>query len=1056
MNKPFVHTHVHTQHSLLDGLSNIEDLIARAVELQQPAIAITDHGTMSGVYKFQSVARQAGLNPLIGCEVYVAPRSHLDKDREPFHLLLLAMDETGYGNLMKLVTIASLRGFYYKPRIDWDLLQQYSEGLITTTGCLAAQIPRLVAAGKIEEADAVFERYLDLFGDRFYLELQMHDDPKLVPMLERVNGYLLGKMHTHGVQPIATSDVHYVRREDCRLHDVLLCINTGSRLNDPARMKMEGTTYYLQSRTEMEQVWSEIPAALDNTVRLAERCDVRFNHSGYYLPPFAIPDGYTVDSYLESLCQKGLIWRYGERASSAEVQERLSFELTVIRQMGFSSYFLLVWDLTQYARTMGIWHNARGSAAGSIVSYALGVSLIDPLEHGLMFERFLNPGRISMPDIDLDFADHRRGEMIAYAVRKYGEDKVAAISTFATMGGKGAFRDAARAYGLPLNETDRIAKMIPDKTTIADARTGVAELRQALENDPLAAKVMDTAARLVGVKRQAGQHAAGYIIGDRPLDQIVPLVRLDKKADIVQQAIAFDMNEAEKLGLLKVDFLGLSTLTALETTCNLIWTRHGVRYTAETIPYRHTGDPENDAAVDAAVQLIASGETVGVFQVEGEGITAMLKQMQPKTYANIMAAVALYRPGPMEHFPTYNNRLHGAPVETLHPRLAELMADTYGIIVYQEQVMKVAADMFGYLPGAADQIRKAVSKKIRPELEKHRITFMTEGVTRGIDEETITAIFDEIQKFADYAFPKSHAASYGMVTMFTAYLKARYPSEFMAGLLSAHLGDMDKMALYLNDCRRMGIQVLPPCVNESGVDFTVDREGNIRMGMGAIKNVGLGFAQTIVDARTQRFASLSDFCQRVQLNKKGAEWLIKVGALDTFGYTRAALIASLDNLMVKKKTPTRQLSMFDDLPQISIKITPTSEYPERERLAFEHEGLGIYLSARPVDRYRTTLSQQDTVAVSRIPDHIGASVKVGGEIVAVRKITTKKGDPMARVTIEDWRDGQPIVVVVFPRDWSTTQLYFVEGAVVTLWGRVERSQRDNEIQLLFTTLETCY
>lgn len=768
-NKDFVHLHVHTEFSLLDGLSKIKPLMQRVKELDMPAVAITDHGTMFGVMNFFRAARKTGVKPIIGLEAYLARRGMEDRDpnldSRPYHMLLLAKNKVGYQNLLKLASEAQLRGYYYRPRIDKELMEKHSEGIIATSGCMAAEIPRMIEQGADDtEIRNMIGWYQDVFGaENFYLELQEHD----IDQIHVLNKWLVNNGKANSIPLVATNDVHYVRAEDYDPHDTLMCIQTGSTKNEVKRMRMTDQSYHLRTPDEMWRLFGEVPEALTNTVKIAEMCDLELEHEGYHLPIFPVPDGYTEESYVRYLCQKGLVWRYGEHANDDVVQERLDYELGIIHRMGFDTYFLIVWDLCEFARHADIWWNVRGSGAGSVAAYSLGITSIDPLQNSLIFERFLNPGRVSMPDIDLDYPDDRRGEMIEYTAAKYGQDKVAAIITFGTMGSKAAIRDVGRAFDMPLTEVNRVAGMLPSgakpvkfKDAFGDEPgKAVPELKQAYETNREIRKLIDTARSLEGVVRHASTHAAGVIVADRPLYEYIPLHRPTKGSAEdapVKMVTQFDMETSESIGLLKVDFLGLATLTIMRKACELVERYHGVRYTMDNIPYRpDPNDPEKTRMVEEMFEMIGRGETIGVFQIESAGMRRMLTEMKPQTFEHIIAAISLYRPGPMDYIPTFNHRLHGEePIEYKHDLLRPILEETYGIIVYQEQIMQIASDLFGYSLGDADLMRRAVSKKKKEALLEHKSKFIERGPEHGVDVASAEAIFDDIEFFARYGFNK--------------------------------------------------------------------------------------------------------------------------------------------------------------------------------------------------------------------------------------------------------------------------------------------------------------
>src|SRR5512139_237554 len=844
----FAHLHVHTEYSMLDGFSNIKKLIKRVKELDMPAVAITDHGTMFGVIDFYKAAKEAGIKPIIGVEAYMAARGMKDRDskldRSSYHLLLLAENETGYKNLLKISSAAQLDGFYYYPRIDRDFLAAHSEGIICTSGCMSAEIPRALLNDNPEEAVRRMDWYYDVFGpERFFVELQQHNIKEITDL----NRKLVEMGARYSAKYIATNDVHYINQGDARYQDILLAIQTQALLSDKDRMRMTDDSYYLRTPEEMSRLFAEVPDALSNTLLIAERCNVDLSFKGYHLPDFPVPDGFTAETRLRYLCEQGAQKRYGDRANSPEVRERLDYELGIIHKMGFDSYFLIVWDLCRHAKENGIWYNARGSAAGSIVAYVLEIALVDPLQHNLLFERFLNPGRISMPDIDLDFRDDRRAEMLEYCVHKYGSDKVAQIITFGTMGTKAALRDVARVMEIPLPEVDRVAKLVPfvsgRNTTMEDAMA-IPEFKEIYKSKPELRELIDTAAKMEGTVRNAGTHAAGVVISDKPILEYLPLHRPTSNSydTPIKTVTQFEMGILDSLGMLKVDFLGLITLSIMAKACDMIEKRHGIKFDLNNIPLH---DPK-------AFQLMGSGQTAGVFQLEGGGMTRWIVQMKPKTLDNIIAMVALYRPGPMAFIPDYIARMHGeAEVEYRHPKLEPIFKDTYGIPVYQEQLMRAAVELAGYTPSESDELRKAISKKKKEEIEKHRHKFVTGAVSQGIDKETAEAIYSDWEEFARYGFNKSHAADYGVIAVQTAYLKAHYTAEYMTALLSANAGKTEQVALYVAEARSMGVPVLPPEINASFWDFSIEdvdpstlpsvagqAQPHIRFGLGAIKNAG--------------------------------------------------------------------------------------------------------------------------------------------------------------------------------------------------------------------------
>jgi len=1043
----FVHLHVHTEYSLLDGFSNIKKLVARAKEMNMPALAITDHGTMFGVIDFYERAKEAGIQPIIGIETYMAARTMKEhepkEDRKSSHLLLLAENQTGYKNLLQIASAAQLEGFYYYPRIDKEFLARHAEGLICSSGCMSAEVPRLLEQGQVDLARRSLDWYYEVFGkEHFFLELQQHD----IPALETINKNLLELGHRYDSQFIATNDVHYIDPEDARLQDILLAIQTGTLLSDPDRMRMTDPSYYLRPPEEMGRLFAEIPQALSNTLLVAERCKVDLSVEKYRLPRFEVPPGYTPESYLRTLCEEGTKRRYAERAGSEEVRTRLDYELGVIHKMGFDAYFLIVWDLCRYARERGIWYNARGSAAGSIVAYTLDITLVDPLRHELLFERFLNPGRISMPDIDLDFRDDRRSEMLEYTVNKYGQDKVAQIITFGTLGARAALRDVGRVMDIPLPEVDRVAKLVPNipgkPVSLAEAIEQVPDLKAAYESADHLHELIATAAKMEGVVRNAGTHAAGVVISDEPLLEYLPLHRPTSNSEEtpIKTVTQFEMGILEKLKMLKVDFLGLATLTIMARACDSIEQRHAVKYTLNDIP---TDDPET-------FKFLGEGNTLGVFQMEGSGMTRWLVQMKPQTLDNIIAMVALFRPGPMDFIPDYISRMHGeSPVEYRHPALEPIFSSTYGIPLYQEQLMRAAVDLAGYSPSEADDLRKAISKKKKEDIEKHRKKFVKGAMTHGIPPDTAEAIYADWEEFARYGFNRSHAADYGVLAVQTAFLKLHYPIEYMSTLLSVTKHETEKMALYVNDTRSMGVEVLPPDINSSEWDFLIEESNGrfaIRFGLGAIKNVGQGAVELITQARKGgKFKDLNDFAARLDLRgvgKRALESLIKVGALDSFG-PRAAMLELLDRMIAVSSSHFRaeqagQMSLFGAHTGVRevINLPAVPDADRREMLNWERELIGMYISEHPLTPYVDTLRRVVSYYSSNLGEAAhGEPVRVAGMISGIRPHQTKTGKMMAWVTLEDLQGT--IELVVFPRTWEKYQFQLEIGGVILAEGKVD-------------------
>lgn len=1054
----FVHLHVHSEYSLLDGLSRLKRLVAQAKALGQPAIALTDHGTMYGTMEFYRAAKAAGVKPIIGMEAYLSDGPMQERQQRRYHLLLLAENQTGYQNLLRLASDAQLEGFYYRPRIDHERLAQHKEGLIVTSGCMASEIPRLIEEGQIDKAKQQVDWYLQVFGrEHFFLELQEHN----IPELHTINKTLLGWGPHYQLRYVATNDVHYVQRQDAKPHDLLLCIQTGKVVAESDRMRMSDDSYYLKSREEMARLFGEVPGALDNTLLIAERCDVDLTPTGYHLPPFEVPQGFGAASYLRQLCEQGLRWRYRDQAEAPEVRARLEHELNIIHRMGFDTYFLIVWDLCMAARRRDIWWNVRGSAAGSIVAYSLGITMVDPLDTGLIFERFLNPGRVSMPDIDLDFPDDRRHELIEYTVQKYGQDQVAQIITFGTLGARAAVRDVGRAMDVPLPEVDRIAKMIPaipgKPISIKEAMAQVPELKEAAKSDYVR-ELLENASSLEGVARHASTHAAGVIISDKPLVEYCPLHRptkgnADSGIGIVTQ---WPMEVLESIGLLKVDFLGLSTLSVMRRACDLIQERHGVEFNLDNIPLE---DPK-------AFELLASGDVMGVFQVEGSGFRRVLTEMRPNKYEHIVAVLALYRPGPMEYIPNYIRRMHGEEKVTYrHPKLEPILKETYGIIVFQEQIMRMATDLAGYAPSEADLMRKAVAKKKKADLLKHRKMFVEGSVENGIPRETVDAIFDDLEAFARYGFPKGHAADYAVITCQTAYLKAHYPVEYMTALMTVERHNVEKIGLLVAECRKLGIEVLPPDVNASDIDFSIEEEAEgkyaIRFGLGAVKNVGEGPVETILAARQTGgfFKNLDDFCRRVdlrQVNRRALESLIRVGALRPFG-TRSQLLAGIEHIMghsasIHKAKDVGQMSLFGAATGLTFSaeeailaaLPEIPEVPRKEILGWEKDLVGTYVSEHPLQNVIADLQNTITHFSGDLDDSLnGQMVTLAGTVDYIRRHITKKGDPMAFVGLEDLQGL--VEIVVFPRTWKETQNTWEVDKILIVGGRVDAKGREPKI-----------
>ncbi len=1055
----FVHLHVHSEYSLLDGMPHPQALAARAAELKQPALALTDHGALFAAIEFYDACQAQGIKPIIGVEAYLARRSMKDRDeredRKAYHLLLLAENDEGYHNLLKLVSIAELEGFYYNPRMDKPLLEKYRAGIIATTGCPSAEIPRLLQDGRRQDARRALAWYREVFRDHLYVELQEHGLPTMVDL----NKELVALAREFDLPLIATNDVHYLRPEDASAQDILLCIQTNTVITDSKRMRMDGSDYFLKSSAEMHAVWHELPEALSNTLRVAERCNVNLDFQGYHLPHFPVPQGFTAETYLRHLCAEGFQRHYPNGNPAARA--RLEYELAVIHQMGFDTYFLIVWDLCRAARERDIWYNVRGSAAGSMAAYCCGMTRLDPLEHGLIFERFLNPGRVTMPDIDLDFQDDRRGELIEYTVQKYGRDNVAQIITFGTLAAKAAIRDVGRALDYPLSEVDRVAKLLPTGPNVhlAESLEKIPEFRQVYETNDYLRKLIDTARLLEGVARNAGTHAAGVVVADKPLVEYVPLHRPTKGDAAGFPVTEFEMTVLERVGLLKMDYLGLTTLTVMRRACDLISARHHTTFTLDNIPVE---DPQ-------AFDLLARGEVVGVFQVESAGLRRVLMQMKPSKFEHVVAAISLYRPGPMEYIPSFINRMHGLErVQYDHTVLEPILAETYGICVYQEQIIRMAMDAAGYSASDADLLRRAVGKKDKEKLLNERARFVAGCQTHsGMSQAVAEKLFDDLEHFARYGFNKAHSADYAVLTCQTAYLKAHYPIEYMTALLTTEMGNVEKVGQFVNEARRMGISVLPPDVNSSASQFTIAATGDaIHFALGAIKNVGSGAVEAIVRARPPggAFQSLDDFCRRVDLrlvNRRALESLIRAGALDGFG-RRAQLLKVLDRMMAASQAAHQasdrgQLSMFGPfatgvaLSADTFGTLPDEpELPPRDKLADEKELTGAYFSDNPLMRLARAPRQNVTHLINQLDESLAKQVvTLAGIIASPRVITTKKGDAMAFVQLEDPTGA--IEVTIFPKTYERTRDLWRADAVLLVKGKVEL--RNGKLQILCDSAE---
>jgi DNA polymerase III subunit alpha len=1035
----FTHLHVHSHYSLLDGLPKIDQLLDYALEMGMDSLALTDHGNVYGAVEFFKKAQEKGIKPIIGSELYMALEKMSDKrpniDDKRYHLVLLAKNNVGYRNLVKLITKAHLDGFYYKPRIDEELLAQYSEGLIGLSACIAGKIPRLILSKKMEEAEKTALKYQEIFGkDSFYLELQHHphsNDQKTV------NKGLLSLSKKLNIPLVATNDVHYLKKEDAEAQDVLMLINTGSDPNDPERLTLKADDFSLRSQEEMIRDFEDIPEAIDNTQKIADLCNFQFELGKVKLPQFAVPTGETPEEYLEKLCQKGLKTKFGEELNK-EITERLKYELSIIKQTGFASYFLIVQDFVNWAKENRIVVGpGRGSVGGSLVAFLLNITNVDPLKYDLLFERFLNPDRISLPDIDLDFTDRRRDEVIHYVAEKYGHDKVAQIITFGTMAARAVVRDVGRAMGYTYSYCDRVAKMIPFGMSLADTMKRVAEFRSLYESDPQAEKLIDAAKKLEGVARHASTHACGVVISNTSLDEVVPLQHptQDDQAIVTQ----YEMHSIEDLGILKMDFLGLKNLTIIEDTLSRIYAIHGINLNIENIP-------EGDKKV---YKLLQKGETVGVFQLESQGMQRYLKQLKPTAFEDIIAMVALYRPGPMQLIPDYIARKNKKQqVEYFHPKLRPILEKTYGIPVYQEQIMQIAKDMAGFTLAEADVLRKAIGKKIKKLLMSQKEKFIKGTKANDIREDIAQQIWYWIEPFASYSFNRSHAAAYATIAYQTAYLKAHYTPEFMSSLLTSERNDIERIAVLIEECKKMGMVVLPPDINESFTFFSVvPKKNQIRFGLSAIKNVGSNIVELVVNERKAKgpYLSIEDFISRINsrdLNKKSLESMIKAGVFDEMG-ERNKLLFNLERLLEYSRENQRsktngQGGLFEQT-EFNNKITLSETAPasEKERLAWEKELLGLFVSSHPLNGYEKTMEKKVT-SISKITQGNpgrNIKIKIGGIISKIKKIITRTGKPMLFVNVEDL--SSKIEVVVFPRIIERNPAAFQENKIVMVSGRLD-------------------
>ncbi|MFA5070645.1 MAG: DNA polymerase III subunit alpha [Patescibacteria group bacterium] len=1051
----FVHLHVHSHYSLLDGLPKIDELVAKAKEYQMKAVALTDHGVMYGTIEFYQKAKAAGLKPIIGVEAYIAPHGHTEKrpkiDERPFHIVLLAKNKTGYQNLIKLTSLAHLEGFYYKPRVDLELLKKYSEGLIALTACLQGEIPRLILSKNEEGLLAALKRYQDIFGpDNFYLELQSHPH---IEHQEEVNQKIIELSKKLNIPLVATCDTHYLNSEDAEAQDILLCIQMKKKLEDKDRMSYIGEDFSLRSPERMARDFKNVPEALENTGKIAEKCNLEIELGKILLPHFEVPNGQSPDAYLVALCQKGLSEKFGSKTDNL-IRERLKYELEVIKKTGFSPYFLIVHDFVNWAKNNEIVVGpGRGSAAGSLVSYLLNITNIDPLKYDLLFERFLNPERISLPDIDMDFADTRRDEVIRYVEDKYGKDHVSQIITFGTMAARAAVRDTGRVLGLAYSYCDQVAKLIPMNLNLDKAIATIPELKEIYENDPEGKKLLEAAKKLEGVARHSSTHACGVLITREPLTQYVPIQYASQDDQIIISQ--YSLHPIEDLGLLKMDFLGLKNLTIIETALKIIEKTSHQKIAIDKIPL----DDER------AFKILQEGKTTGVFQLESTGMKRYLRQLKPTELEDIIAMVALYRPGPMEWIPNYIAGKHKKrQVEYLHPLLKPILEKTYGVAIYQEQVMQIARDLAGFTLGEADVLRKAVGKKIRKLLNEQKDKFIQGCIKNKIPKEAAEKVFNFIEPFAGYGFNRAHAACYAMIAYETAYLKANFPQAFMAALLTSDLNDIDRIAIEVEECKLLNLEVLPPDINESFSTFSVTLDpvtqkvtNRLRFGLPAIKNVGANLVEEIIRERKANgpYVNLEDFLTRVKtkdLNKKSLESLIKSGALDRFG-ERNQMLLNIETLLklakgAEKEADQRQSNLFGRLPvenKPRLKLTPEEKTPKKLRLSWEKELLGLYISEHPLKEYQEDLKNIVT-PIRELGDSFNrrTNVKIGGIITTLQRVITRTNEPMLFVRLED--TGAAIEVLVFPKILKENPTVWQEDKIIIVEGKL--SDKDGIIKML--------
>lgn len=1062
----YVHLHNHTHHSLLDGLTKVDALVSRVKSLGMEAVAMTDHGTMSGAIEFYKACKEQGIKPIIGIETYVAARTIHDrdpaKDKARYHLILLAMNNTGYQNLMRLSSIANLEGVYYKPRIDHELLEKYNEGLIALSACAGGELGENLRADNYEEAKRIAEWYKSIFGDRYYFEIQDHNE---WDVQKKINGHLFKLSRELDIPCVVSSDAHYLSPDDQEAHEILLCVGTGSYVSDEKRMSLKEFHLHVTDPKEIIERWGEKhPDIIANTRAIADRCNIEIELGGILIPTFPVPEGETEKSYLDLLVYRGIAFRYGgvseedaaklgieeaKKTVSEAVLERTAYELSVIDSMGFNGYFLIIWDFINWGKNQGIvFGPGRGSAAGSIIAYSLKITDLDPLKYDLLFERFLNPDRISMPDIDIDIQDTRRDEVIAYCTNKYGKERVANIVTFGKMAARAAVRDVARVLEVPYNDADRLAKLIPQPVQgrhipLAKSIVEDADLKKEYETNPTAKRVIDFAIRLENTNRSHGVHAAGVVIAPDELVKFAPLEMAQKGVVSTQ----YPMMPVEELGLLKMDFLGLSNLSIINNAQRIIRKVYKNNINLATLPLDDV----------KTYELFQRGDTTGVFQLESAGMKRYLKELKPTVFEDIIAMVALYRPGPMQFIGDFIKRKHGEQeISYLHPKMENALGNTYGILVYQEQFMQISKDVCGFTGGQADTLRKAVGKKKIDLMRKVKPEFIEGGVKHsGADPKLMEKFWDQLEEFANYCFNKSHAACYALISYWTAYLKAHYPDAFMAALMTSDEDDIDRLAIEITECQHMGIKVLAPDVNQSFVEFgVVPNENQIRFGMAAVKGVGTNAVEEVLRARAEEpFKSVADFAKRVstsKFNRRAWESLIKAGAFDSFN-DRSDLLYSLDTITayaskVQKDAASGQTDLFGGLAgsaavQPSIKIEPApTKHTEKERLMWERELLGLYLSSHPLDPYDAYFEEQTVPLVNITPEIDNRTVTVGGVISTARSIVTKSGSKMAFVGLED-KTGET-EIIVFPNLYEKVGAQLVQDTVVKVMGKVNATDRE--------------